>query len=226
MRKGSLGGGEYYHIYNRGVEKRRLFLDDNDHIRFLTLLLFLQGRETFPQIGRLASTVKHLMFDRKELDPDAIALVKGARMVEVVCFILMENHFHILLRDIGDGNDGNIPKFMQRLGNAYAKYFNTKYGRTGHLFENRYNAIHVDSNEYLNYLSAYIHLNISENQKWGGKEEKYPWSSFQDIAIHNRFDDLLLPAILLEQFPNENEYKMFVKNTPIKKLNQLIMSNI
>jgi|SRR3989344_2463951 len=209
MRKGRFAGYEYYHIYNRGIEKKSLFLDNEDRLRFLTLLLLFQGDVLFPQISRIIPTVKHLMFDRKPLDREIVNTVLGSRIVELVCFTFMPNHFHLILKPL---DEGHIPKFMQRLGNAYAKYFNKRYQRKGHLFESTYSSIHIDNNEYLNHLSAYIHLNIGKMKYWRGKEEKYPWSSFQDYITENRFGKFLAPRIVLDQFSHGKEYLHFVKS--------------
>jgi len=216
MRKSAFVEDEYYHIYNRGVDKRTLFLKDADRVRFMALILLCQGANAFPQIGRLVPDVKHLMFDKEPnagLKEKIIQDILDSRLVELVAFVLMQNHFHCILREL---KEGGISKYMQRVGNAYAKYFNICYGRSGHLFENKFNSIHIDTNEYLNYLSAYIHLNIREVSRWSGREDQYPWSSFRDYTGQNRFRDLLKQDIILGQCNSKNEYKRFVTESAIK----------
>ena len=211
MPRARLAEGEYFHVFNRGVEKRLIFHDDYDRWRFLTLLIVLQGDVVFPQIGRVVKLVKHWMFDGEEFRD-----IFKRQYVEVVAFCLMPNHFHLILHEI---KKGGISKFMQRLLNAYTKYFNTKYNRAGHLFGGKFQSVHIDNNAYLNYLSAYIHLNPRELKGWYRKEIKYHWSSFQDFAVHNRFGKFLNPSIILGQF-NKKEYKIFVEETPIKEIEE------
>ena len=201
--------GEYYHVYNRGVEKRLIFLDDRDRWRFMTLLFVFQGDTIVSQMSRLVRFVEHQMFDIEFFNN----ILKGKR-VELTCFCLMPNHFHLILKET---KEGGISKFMQRLADAYAKYFNSRYDRTGHLFGGRFQSVHVNRNAYLNYLSAYVHLNHKELLKWKRREIDYPWSSFQDFVFENRWGDFLSTEILLGQFKDGKEYKSFVEETPIKE---------
>ena len=204
-----IGEGEYYHIYNRGVEKRSIFIDDTDRWRFITLLIAFQGDIFHSHISRLIPFVKHRRFDI-----DFFQDTLNDRKIELVCFCLMTNHFHFILKEI---EEGGISKFMQRLADAYTKYFNSRHGRTGHLFGGRFQSVHIDKNEYLNYLSAYIHLNPRELSKWRWKEIEYPWSSFQDFVKENRWGQFLNNSIILEQFENGDEYRNFVEDASIKE---------
>lgn len=127
----------------------------------------------------------------------------------------MPNHYHLLVRELVDGG---IASYMQRLGTAYTKYFQTKYQVTGHVFENRYRAKLVADNEYLTHLSAYIHRNPRELKAWKGREVEYPWSSYQDYVTANRWGGLLAQEIILDQFegtPRSN-YADFVRTSPAK----------
>ena len=106
---------------------------------------------------------------------------------------------------------------MQRLLTGYAKYFNTKYKRTGHVFEGPFRAVHVKGNEQLLYLSAYVHRNPSEISAWEGKELLYPWSSYQDYVRRNRWRDLLVPNIVIDQFSTTFKYQKFVEQSGAKQ---------
>ena len=214
MRKDIFVSEEYYHIYNRGVEKRNIFLNDADRWRFLTLLLVLQGKTTIPQIGRTVSLVKHLVFDKTSFTEE-YEILKDAlvnRTIKLVCFCLMPNHFHLILQQI---EDAGISNFMQRLGDAYTKYFNIKYERSGHLFGGVFQSRLIDQNEYLTYISAYIHLNPRELKKWCKKEYQYPWSSFQDYDMQNRWGAFLETSVIMNQF-QKGEYQKFVTKSDIK----------
>lgn len=209
MGRTRLGEGEHYHIYNRGVEKRLIFSDDKDRWRFLTLLIAFQGNVVFNQMSRLVRLDEHRRFDIKFFKETL-----KQKNVELVCFCLIPNHFHFILKEI---QEGGISKFMQRLADAYTKYFNLRHGRTGHLFGGRFQSVRIDRNEYLNYLSAYIHLNPKKLVRWKGREVGYPWSSFQDFVGENRWGKFLNNSIILEQFKNGKEYGDFVEDAPIKE---------
>ncbi|MBU3926079.1 transposase [Patescibacteria group bacterium] len=211
MRKIKITPGEYYHIYNRGNNKQDIFLDNRDRIRFLFLILFLQSLASFPQIGRSVSFyVKHSVFDNMN---KKIEKIKKKRRVKLINFSLMPNHFHLIIHELkGDG----ISQYMQRILNAYTKYFNVKYGKSGHLFQGPFQIVHIKNNEQLLHLSAYIHRNPREINEWKNKEHLYPWSSFQDIAKKNRWGDLLIPNILIKQFSNPKEYRRFVDTSGTK----------
>ena len=198
----------YYHVYNRGVEKRSIFIDDNDRWRFLTLLIALQGDVVCPHIDRIIHDVKHRRFDSSLFQK-----ISAHRNIELTCFCLMSNHFHLIL---GEKREGGISKFMQRLSDAYTKYFNTRHRRVGHLFGGKFQSIYIDSDAYLKYLSAYIHLNPHELKQWRKKEINYPWSSFQDYVSENRWKPFLNPDILLNDF-DSREYRNFVLDTPIRE---------
>ncbi len=208
MKAPIIAPGEYYHIYNRGVEKRNIFLNENDYWRFMTLLVIFQGKVYIPQISRVVTDVKHSMFD-KELFIEILS----KRTVELVCFCLMPNHYHFILKEI---KGGGIINFMQRLGDAYTKYFNLKYKRTGHLLGGRYQSVHINKDNYLKHLSSYTHLNPRELKHWMGREHQYPWSSFQDYVGTNRWGNFLNHSIIIEQFRNKKHYYNFVLTSEIK----------
>ena len=105
---------------------------------------------------------------------------------------------------------------MHRVQNAFGKSFNTKYEKTGHVFQGAYKAVPVTNDNQLVYLSAYIHKNPRELPQWKNKEHEYPWSSFRDYK-ENRWGLLLKPEIILERFKDFEEYKQFVKESPAKE---------
>ena len=135
------------------------------------------------------------------------------RSIELVGFCIMPNHFHLIIKEI---EDGGISAYMQRVLNAYSKYYNTKYGKSGHVFQGPYKAVHVDGNDQLLYLSAYIHRNPRELSKWLNKEHEYQWSSYSDFVKENRWDRLIAPEVLLDQFKDKKKYQEFVKTSTAK----------
>src|SRR3990167_7493280 len=134
--------GAYYHIYNRGVDKRDIFMDDIDYKTFLSYLrLYL----TDPKLQGLSLK----LYPSKQLKNYA-----GA--IDLLCYCLMPNHFHLLVRQ-SDSN--SIKGFMSSLATKYSMYINKKYGREGRLFQGVYKAVRVLSEQQLVYLTKYIHLN-------------------------------------------------------------------
>ncbi|OGJ11058.1 hypothetical protein A2467_03325, partial [Candidatus Nomurabacteria bacterium RIFOXYC2_FULL_36_8] len=151
LRRTPLVRGEYYHIYNRGVEKREIFLDKEDYFHFLKLLYICNSNKSI--------TLRNISdnFDR------------GETIVDIGAYCIMPNHFHVLCYE---KIENGISTFMKKLSTAYAMYFNKKYIRTGILFQGRFKSEHANTDGYLKYLYAYIHLNPAKlkNPKW--KEDK------------------------------------------------------
>jgi putative transposase len=211
MRNIKIAPGEHYHIFNRGSNKQIIFLDDTDRTRFLFLILYFQSPTILQNIGRsVRHFVKHSVFN---INKDVEREIVDERFVEVLGFCLMPNHFHLIVKE---AKEGGISRYMQRLLNAYTKYFNTKYKKSGHLFQGPYRAVHVRDDRQLIHLSAYIHRNPRELKGWTGKEEKYRWSSYQDFISENRWGGLLMPELISEQFKSKDEYKKFVKTSLAK----------
>ena len=195
MRKEVFEEGYYYHLYNRGVDQRMIFLDDRDRTRFINVLYVLNNYSDIP-----------LRFDIFALKPRE-HLVPIPPYVEIVAASLMSNHYHLMLTP--KRKDG-VSAFMHKIGTSYVKYFNIKYERTGRLFENSFRAKLVDRHEYATYLTQYIHLNAVEliQAKLGSKTEEvlkelenYPWSTLPDylgnkskfsIVISDKFRDEVL----------------------------------
>ena len=109
---------------------------------------------------------------------------------------------------------------MHRVMTAYAKYYGTKYNKSGHIFQGTYQAVHLTSDRQLLYLSAYIHRNPREISKYRNEYDNYKWSSYSDFIKENRWGDLLLPPVVLEQFKNKNKYKEFVDTSTAKLLGE------
>lgn len=211
MRKVVISVDEHYHLFNRGVHKQVVFHDRADYARFLFYILHFQSPLIFQNPSRFVSHfVRHSVFN---IEPEIVAKIVAEREVELVAFCLMPNHFHLLVREVVEGG---ISRYMQRILNGYSKYHNTKRELSGHVFQGPYGAVHQEDNEQLLYLSTYIHRNPRELAKWTGAEHTYPWSSFQDCVTKNRWGDLLVPNILLEQFNSPQEYRKFVDSSPAK----------
>src|SRR3989344_4771798 len=141
-RKHVISEGEYYHLYNRGVEKRNIFLTQEDRGRFKRLLYLANSTERFVYRDT----------EKKELHE----IDRGETLVAVGAWVLMPNHFHILVKEIATGGTA---LFMEKLCTGYSSYFNKRHDRVGPLFQGRYKSQHIISDIHLKYLFAYIHLN-------------------------------------------------------------------
>lgn len=200
----SISTDTYWHIYNRGFEKRLIFKNARDYERFILTIFACRAESTYPDLSRLHS--KSISLEAK------VALINefvdgDPEWVDIICFCAMPNHFHLLLFEKAPGG---ISKFIQRVENGYTKYFNIKYDRTGYLLGSSFHRILVDRNEYLLHLSRYIHRNPIEILSSVRDLINYPWSSYQDFVIKNRWGKGLSPAVVLDQFRNGDEYKNYV----------------
>lgn len=202
---------EHYHICFRGNNKQDIFRSDGDRVRLLFLILHLQSPETIENISRVVAEYKHS--GRWDISEDVHSKIIKTRYVALEAFSFMPNHVHLAIRE--DQEQG-IVRYMQRVLNAYAKYFNTRHETVGHLFQGPYRAVHVEDNDQLLYLSTYIHRNPREILEVRGKEHQYEWSSYQDYLGKNRFEGLLDPSLVLEQFDSSQGYQEFVDSSIAK----------
>lgn len=137
--------GEYYHVYNRGVEKRIIFNNEFDYQRFLLLIILINDDKPV-EVQQLVRdyTIPEIINQRRN------------PIVSVVSFCLMPNHYHLILKEI---SESGISKFMHKLGTGYTLYFNAKNNRSGSLFQGTFKAKFIEDDRYLKYLFEYIHLN-------------------------------------------------------------------
>lgn len=200
---------EFYHIYNRGTDKRIVFNNEHDKKRFLKLLYLCNGDEPFH--FRDLATGQEYQFDR------------GKELIKIIAYCLMDNHYHLILKEI---KEGGISAFMHKLGVAYSKYFNKLNERSGNLFESKFNAKHLDNDEYLKYSLAYVHLNPVKiiEPKW--KEEgiknqnqakdflnRYYYSSYLDYLNSDRRESCILDMKALpEYFENQQEFEGYLND--------------
>ncbi len=208
MRKTKFQIGEYYHIFNRGVDKRDVFIDDKDYIRFI------RSMREFNDIKITGSLYKKKNLEKKGVELPIGSSTPQRPLVEIICYSLLPNHYHFLLKQLQE--DGII-KFLHKLGTGYSNFFNFKYKRSGSLFEGRFEDIHVKTDEYLIYLSGYINGNPEIHKIV--KAEDWPWSSYLDY-LNLRDGTLCSKNIILDDFKNIDEYKKYV-NTVIRESAQI-----
>lgn len=202
--------GEFYHLYNRGVDKRKIFFSEGDWKHFQKLLFLCNSTTHFKHAGR----IQKVSF--------AELVRNDETLVDIVVYAMMPNHFHLLVRE---HTQGGITKFMQRLLTAFSMYMNKKYDRTGPLMCRPFRAKHVDTDEYFRWLVSYIHSNPIEiiEEEWKQKMVREPkeaaaflksfeYSSYPDYFVADRaaakiINKAALPVDIKSLYSIENMIK-------------------
>lgn len=186
MRKTNFYNEGFYHIYNRGVDKRNIFLDEYDRKRFLSSII---------------------KFNVNEVD-----ILNRSPLVKVIAFCLMDNHYHLLLQQI---SEMGISKLMQRLGTGYTLFFNKKDNRSGCLFEGPFKSVEISSQAQYMHISRYIHLNSIQksDRNDAGKVreilENYRWSSYRHYLGIDKLN-FVDEKPVMNMFSCPREYSDFV----------------
>lgn len=196
-RKTSFANGEFYHIYNRGVDKRTIFSDMYDLERFY------KGLIEFNVVDPIGSLYENSQ--RHRGGETATIEIAPEKLVNIIAFCLNPNHYHLILEQLVDGG---ISEFMKRIG-GYTWYFNNKYERSGSLFQGVFKDVHIDSNEYLLHVSAYVNLNDRVHKLENGASvlvrSKSSWKEYVDDGVEGICDK----EVILGQFYSTDEYKEF-----------------
>ena len=187
-----LANYEYYHVFNRGVEKRITFTNKRDYARFIETMDYY-SMENPP--ARFSFRDRPASLRKKS---------SGSPIVEIICYCLMPNHFHFLLRQI---KEKGISTFLSKVGNSYTKYFNTKYKRVGPLFQGCFKAVRIEDDEQLVHVSRYIHLNpLIDYVTYDLRT--YPYSSYLEFL--NLKKGFCKTSSILDKARNPNDYEKFV----------------
>lgn len=209
----------YYHIYNRGVEKRTVFEDQQDYKVFLGYLKYSLSEPPNRNKFTKTFTLKGEPFKGVPRLPK-----NYSNKIELLAYCLMPNHFHLLIKQ----NDSfSIMSFMNSIITRYTMYFNKKHDRVGSLFQGVYRAVLINDEPYLLHLSRYIHLNPFEYTK----DLMFAYSSYVDY-LGLRKTKWLKPGIVLNLFKNRvgiefkkiNNYKDFVEK--YKQEDKLVLGNL
>ena len=206
MRKTEFVNGEFYHVFNRGTDKRVIFPERYDFQRFF------QGMELFNVLDPIGSIYENSFRKNIQLGNLVSKLELGTKqpqkLVNFICYCLNPNHYHFILQQLVDRG---IEKFMHRLGVGFVKYFNQKYQRSGVLFQGPFKAVHVDSNEYLLHLSAYVNLNYKVH-RLGNQVSKSSWDEYAGVLRENE-KGFCEKDVILCQFNTVSEYKEFAEDS-------------
>ena len=234
MRKEIFTIDNYVHVYNRGNRKAKIVRTTADKWRFLQALRFFNDSNSSTHILRKVMEMEEEKFSKGLAHLRCAKLNKAESvfetgwlpnwqkkdpLVKILCYCLMPNHFHLLLKEI---REGGISKFMQKLGGGYTNYFNFKHQEAGRIFQGPYKAKLVDEEMYLKYLSVYIQvINVLELFPGGLPAalkdfknamkfvEKYLFSSYAD-HIGLRSSLIIDKDVLGELFSTPEDYKNFV----------------
>jgi putative transposase len=222
MRKIKFTNGGYYHVFNRGVDKRDVFLSEADFQRFYESLYLFNDLN-----------YKHVRGDDLtrwgNLSCHEIDEMDRTPFVSIVSFCLLPNHFHLLLKQ---EVDGGVSKFMQKVGQGYTNYFNKKLERTGSLFAGSYKAVEIKEDHHFKHLPRYIHLNALDcaDKSWR-KGDLGDWERAKKILDEHEWSshpvylgkDQILPVVSKEEknklFDTAEAYLDFVKEWAVGALN-------
>lgn len=170
---------EFYHLYNRGTEKRIIFSAKADYERFIALLYLCNDTQNVHLNDRPSSNLA-----------ERLLLERVSPLLNIGAYCLMPNHFHLIVQERGDNG---ISRFMQKIITGYTMYFNKRYERTGALFQGKFKATHANQDEYLKYLISYIHLNpikiIDSQWKEKGIKDKKRAENFLDQYLYSSYLD-------------------------------------
>jgi putative transposase len=197
----------YYHIYNRGVEKRAIFQDDQDYAVFISYLkeYLLPKDETKL---RLSSADPHISGIQKDKFLKTLNLKNYNQDIMLLAYCLMPNHFHFFLKQ---NNPESISKFMRSLCTRYVIFFNRKYQRVGSLFQDVYKAVLINNESQFIHISRYIHKQAADFQG-DSLEINHPCSFPEYIGI--RHTPWIHPEEILDLFSKTNpelDYQNFVR---------------
>ena len=197
---------ELYHILNRGIDGRKLFLDSRDYARFVHDLYEFNDTSPAPE------------FTRRDIHDANVRYRK--RLVEIHGWCLMKDHYHLLISEL---IEGGLIKFMMKVNVGYAKYYNERYERHGHLFQGKTKKILIEHEAHFLYILNYLHLNpldyLTGAKKWRERDKgsiknteealkylnEYRWSSYLDYCGKKNFPSILSKNLFGNIFGNYRE---------------------
>ena len=203
QRKIILATNQIYHVFNRSIGEANIFSSLREHSRFLQLIEFYR----FASLNISFSHFKRLRADIKQAYIENLKKSKKYR-VEVLAFCLMPNHFHLLLTQV---ENNGISKMLADLENSYVKFYNLRNNRAGPLFQSRFKAVRIETDEQLLHVSRYIHLNPITSYLIGPENiESFLFSSFRSYLNLDTTHDLINSSLILDLVGGAKKYRKFV----------------
>lgn len=232
LRKEKFAPGEHYHIYNRTLFNISVFKDAKNCDRLMQAFLLANSTKSSQAFEYLRNNPKPTTV--VGLIDKALEIARsGEKLVDVLCYAIMPDHYHILLKErIKDGITG----FVHKCNISVAKYINIKTERRGPLFESLFKSKHIAKNDYLLHLSLYIHLNPLDFlvgkqwrehkiQNWSQIRSKlinYPYSSLKNFLGTTHENKIISETkIITEQFKDAKEYESFLREWSGETLNTI-----
>lgn len=200
-RKFPLSQGEYFHIYNRGIDGRKIIQDRDDLDRFLI------GMRDFNQIDTIGSLYE-FGFRKKNLG-NQVSKVRSAHdgkpLVAIVAYNILPNHFHIILKPLVEGGGS---AYLKRALGGYTKYFNEKYGRTGQLLQSPFKSTYIRTGHHLHHMQAYVNLNDYIHAhgvfpEWLGASS---WQTYRTSDTRDEICNADEIEMILSEFNNRGSY--------------------
>ncbi len=201
-----------YHVLNRGVDKRKIFMNEKDYFRFIHNLFEFNNQDKV-----ISNSYFFNQLESSDIGCQKIEKKPRKLLVKIHAFCLMPNHYHLLISPLVE--DG-IPRFMKKINMGYAKYFNKKYKRSGALFQGKYKYILIEKESHFIHIPYYIHLNpldlvcpewrdgkLKKSKDALNFLKKYRWSSHLDYAGNKNFPSVTQRDFLLDFFEGKEEYK-------------------
>lgn len=220
---------DLYHVLNRGVDKRTIFIDQRDYVRFVHGLYEFNDRR---RVNNILHTIKNKDIGSPYLKTGR----KKEHLVDVHGWCLMKNHYHLLL---SERSEGGMSLFLQKLNIGYAKYFNEKYTRVGTLFQGRTKKILIEKDAHFLHILNYIHLNpldyMQDSAEWRSRHiksvpgalaylEKYRWSSYLDYCDKKNFPSIVETRLFKEVFGNYRDaISKYVKDLDIDTIKPMLL---
>jgi len=200
VRKVILVNNEIYHVFNRSIEQKPIFTEKREWDRALLTLDYYRFSDVFTSLSQLLQ----LEIDKRNFFLSQLKQ-KGRKLVEIISYCLMPNHYHLLLKQI---RDNGIKEFISNFSNSYTRYFNIKHNRIGPIFQGYFKSVRIEDTEQLIHVCRYIHINPVVSAFIGKNElAEYPYSSFVEyLGKKNGFCD---KEIILDYFSSIEKLKDF-----------------
>jgi len=217
IRKEKFVPEEYYHIYSRTILNIPEFKNYKNAKRLERAFLISNSTNSSEAFQLMRNDSNATIEDILKI------LENGEKLIDILCYVIMPDHYHLLVREI---KDNGITNFVLKCNTSIAKYINIKNKRLGPLFESRFKSKHIDTNEYLLHLSLYIHLNPLDFlvgkewrehslKSWSSVKPKlldYQWSSLKYFLVAGQKNPIISGMeIIKEQFNNGKEYENFLR---------------
>ncbi|OGM15541.1 hypothetical protein A2V56_03580 [Candidatus Woesebacteria bacterium RBG_19FT_COMBO_42_9] len=202
-RKIVLATNEYYHIFNRGSNKKIIFNDAREYSRFFLTARYYSIKDPplkFSRFVKLGKVERRGFWEGYET---------YEKLVSFNCFCFMPNHYHFLLKQ---ESENGISQFIKKLQTSYSHYSNIKHENEGPLWTGQFKAVRVENENQLFHLSRYIHLNsVTSYLTHPNKLESYIWSSYREYLGKSEFPFCSTKEVL-SNFKSVTKFKEFVSN--------------